>query len=96
MQYTSSSFAEGLVNLFSFVLWPRTQAPVIERLFPARAAFRSEVPDTVLDRALMPLVNAVVRLLAPLRWFQRGNVQLYLAYIVAAIVVLMLWVGWSA
>ncbi len=91
MQYTASSFAEGLVRLFAFALMPRAKGPVVEGPFPARAEFQSEVPDAVLDRALLPLSGSAARALASLKWIQRGNIHLYLAYIVGAVVVLMVW-----
>lgn len=94
MQYTASSFAEGLVRLFAFALVPRTREPSIQGPFPARAEFHSEVPDAVLDRALLPLAGAAARVLASLKWIQRGNTHLYLAYIVAAVVALMVWATW--
>jgi hydrogenase-4 component B len=91
MQYTSSSFAQNLTRLFAFVLWPRTRAPVVSGSFPARTSFESEVPDAVLDRLMVPALRAVERVMVWLRWIQAGNVHLYLTYIVAAIVLLLLW-----
>jgi len=49
------------------------------------------VPDAVLDRLMAPALRATARAMASLRWFQAGNIQLYLTYIVAAIVLLLLW-----
>jgi len=91
MQYTSSSFAQNLTRLFSFVLWPRTHAPTVRGSFPASTSFASEVPDAVLDRLMVPALRTVERMMVWLRWIQAGNVHLYLTYIVAAIVLLLLW-----
>src|SRR5262249_6782755 len=54
IQYTSSSFAQMLVLLFSWALRPRTHCPGELPLFPMRADFHSEVPDAVLDEAVLP------------------------------------------
>lgn len=90
MQYTSSSFAETLVGFFSWALLPSVHGAAPAGLFPAPTTFRSHVPDTVLDRALIPLSNAGARALRWFRWVQHGNVQLYLVYILATLFVLIL------
>ena len=91
MQYTSSSFAELLVGILAWALRPSTDAPRLAGPFPARAAFHSHVPDTVLGRALLPSFSAVGRILGWLRPIQHGNVHLYLLYILGTLVALLLW-----
>lgn len=91
MQYTSSSFAEMLVGLFAWALRPRTHRTPITELFPARAQFHSEVPDTVLDEAVLPMFRGLARVFALTRMLQQGSVQVYLLYILAALVGLLLW-----
>src|SRR5262249_19211299 len=44
IQYTSSSFAQMLVALFAWALWPRTRRPRPLPLFPGKELFHSEVP----------------------------------------------------
>jgi hydrogenase-4 component B len=93
MQYTSSSFAAMLVKLFAWALVPSVRKPKPRRLgpFPGPSGFRSEVPDAVLDRGLLPAFRAGAWLLAQLRVLQTGSVQVYLLYIVLAILALLLW-----
>jgi hydrogenase-4 component B len=92
MQYTSSSFARLLVSLLSWALRPQVHEPRIEPPFPTLAAsFRSHVPDIVLDRSLLPALSIADRFLARLRPIQRGSVHLYLVYMLAALIVLLLW-----
>jgi hydrogenase-4 component B len=91
MQYTSSSFAEMLVGLFGFALRPRAHRPGNLPLFPRTAAFHSQVPDTVLDEIVVPTFRFGARLFSMLRIFQQGNIQIYLLYIFAALIVLLLW-----
>ncbi|HXX67397.1 MAG TPA: proton-conducting transporter membrane subunit [Polyangiaceae bacterium] len=90
MQYTSSSFAESLVGFFSWALRPSVHGAAPAGLFPSPTTFHSHVPDTVLDRALIPLSSAGARALRWFRWVQHGNVQLYLVYILATLFVLIL------
>ncbi len=91
MQYTSSSFAQMLVRLFAWVLRPRTQAPRDLSLFPGPACFHSEVPDTVLDEAVLPAFRNAARLLGSFRVLQQGSVQTYILYILIALLALFLW-----
>jgi hydrogenase-4 component B len=91
MQYTSSSFAQMLVDLFGWALQPRRQVPRITALFPREDQFHSEVPDTVLDRVVLPVSARVAGRFAWLRALQYGTIQMYILYILATLLVLLLW-----
>jgi hydrogenase-4 component B len=90
MQYTASSFAQTLVGFFSWALRPETRASSVRGLFPPATEFHSHVPDTVLDRAVVPLSRGGASALRWFRWVQHGNVHLYLVYILATVLVLAL------
>lgn len=91
MQYSSSSFAQTLVRVFSWALRPDEHAPKIYAVLPRRVSFESHVPDVVLDRAVRPAARGVGRLFSWLRWLQRGSVNAYLVYILITLVLLLLW-----
>jgi hydrogenase-4 component B len=91
MQYTSSSFAQMLVALFGWALRPRIHRPGVLPLFPQKASFHSEVPDPVLDEAVLPTFRLGAWLFSWLRILQQGNIQIYLLYIFIALVTLLLW-----
>lgn len=91
IQYTSSSFVEMLVGLFGWALRPRTHRPTDLALFPAKSNFHSEVTDTVLDEAVLPVFHNAAWLFSWCRVIQQGNVQAYLLYIFVAVVALLLW-----
>jgi hydrogenase-4 component B len=91
MQYTSSSFSQMLVGLFAWALRPRAHRPGKLPLFPQKAGFHSEVPDTVLDEAILPAFRFGSWMFSLFRVFQRGSVQAYLLYIFVALIVLLLW-----
>lgn len=93
MQYTSSSFAEMLVYMFRWALRPSVHVRGPRGLFPTKGHFTSHVPDTVLDRVLVPGGRATVRGFQWLRWVQRGSVHAYLLYILATLVWLLVWHG---
>jgi hydrogenase-4 component B len=91
MQYTSSSFAQMLVALFAWALRPRIHKPRDLPLFPQKTAFHSEVPDTVLDEAVLPSFRFGAWLLSCFRVFQQGSIQTYLLYLFIALIALLLW-----
>jgi len=91
MQYTSSSFAQMLVWLFGWALRPRSVEPGKMSLFPEKTVFHSEVPDLVLDEAVLPAFRVGAWLFSGFRVFQQGNIQAYLFYIFLAVIALLLW-----
>jgi hypothetical protein len=86
MQYAASSFSETLVGLFDWAVRSRRAAPALRGPAPGPARFESEVPDAVLDDVLLPLAGSADRGLARLRVLQRGPVQMYLLYVLLAVV----------
>jgi hydrogenase-4 component B len=91
MQYSSSSFAQTIVGLFSWALRPRVKNPDTRGLFPHRDAFTSHVDDVVLDSVLIPVAEAGTRAAYRLKWVQRGSMQAYLLYILLTLIVLFIW-----
>jgi hydrogenase-4 component B len=92
LQYTGSSLAQMLVGMFRGYLRPAEQRPQIKAIFPDSAAFESEVPEVVLDQAIHPIFRLVSSLLLWVRLIQRGHIQIYLLYIFAMLIVLLLFV----
>jgi hydrogenase-4 component B len=91
IQYTGSSFGQILVKLFTFILWPKTLWPAVGAIFPKTAYFKSIVPDTVLDRGILPLFNIAGRYLPSLRVLQQGQTHLYVLYILIMVIMLLIW-----
>jgi hydrogenase-4 component B len=91
MQYSSSSFAQTLVGLFSWALRPKVSKPDTRGLFPHPEAFTSNVADVVLDSILIPAAQLGTRVLHWFRWVQRGSMQAYLLYILLTLIVLFFW-----
>ena len=91
MQYTASSVARGLVGFFAWAMPPVVHAPRPFPLFPSAATFESHVPDTVLDRALLPVLRGARWVLGFARYIQHGRMQLYLLYLGVTLVVLLAW-----
>jgi hydrogenase-4 component B len=91
MQYTASSFAQPLVDLFSPVLRTKKVLTSPAGLFPTRGAFASDTADVVTERVLRPLFNRIGAALAGWRFLQQGRVQVYVLYIAVTLIVLLVW-----
>lgn len=91
MQYTATSFAEMLVNRFSWVLRPRIQPPAIKTPFPGKTEFSTEVADTILDRIVLPVFQYAGRQMMKLRLLQQGRTDIYLLYILVILLFLLCW-----
>ena len=90
MQYVDASFSEMLVELFDWAVRSRRSPPELSGLLPPNSRFRSEAPDPVLDRVVLPLLGAADRGFSKLRVLQRGPVHTYLLYVVLAVVSVLL------
>jgi hydrogenase-4 component B len=92
MQYVEASFSETLVSLFDWALRSRRVHPRLQGPFPPGSRFEIEVPDAVLDGAVLPSLGAADRGFARMRAIQRGPVHTYLLYILLAVMALLLFV----
>jgi len=81
MQYTASSFAAPLLDVFGAASGVRTHR--------GATVFHSEPFDLVLDRAVAPVWAAVQRVAIRLRGLQQGRLRTYLMYVVATLTILL-------
>jgi len=91
MQYTASSFADGLVRGLRWALRPGVHRPKVSGWFPRPARYESHVPDPVLDRAATPVLRLTVKGAALLRVAQGGALPVYLLYVLLTLLVLLVW-----
>ena len=91
MQYSASSFADSLVQLFAALLRPQHASPRITGFFPQETSFHSHVPETVLERIYLPLIKRIYEFVSPLRRMQSGFLQHYMLYIFITLLVLLAW-----
>jgi hydrogenase-4 component B len=62
----------------------------LKKIFPERTSFTSRVDDIAEAGMNQGLALPLLTLLAKFRWIQHGNVQLYIGYIIVAILILLL------
>jgi len=91
IQYTASSFAQPLTDLFRSLLGTKKKISAPRGLFPTEAALKTETPDLSREEMYRPMFERGEAWLSQLRWLQHGNVQLYILYIAATLMVLLVW-----
>jgi hydrogenase-4 component B len=91
MQYTATSFADPVLAPFSSALQIRTRGGLPDGIFPTRAHFEKHVGDMAGERVLVPAWRHFLQTARRLKVIQHGRMQLYLVYILATLVALVLW-----
>lgn len=91
MQYTASSFARPIVEIFAPVLCTRADEVRPAGAFPTAARLSTETPDVAATYAFRPVFAGLARVAERLHALQQGRVQVYVAYIALALLVLLVW-----
>ncbi|MBI5630694.1 MAG: hypothetical protein HY921_07410 [Elusimicrobia bacterium] len=91
MQYTGSSYPAPLARVLAGLLGTREEVHPPLGYWPAKVAFESSTPDPALERWLPVLAARLVDWLSVPRRLQHGRLQLYLLYVSAFLVVILLW-----
>jgi len=94
MQYTASSFAQPLTDLFKPLLGTRKKVSAPRGYFPSDAALKTETPDMFSEKIYEPVFVRIGTGLSRLRWLQQGSVQLYVLYIALTLLALLIWKLW--
>ncbi len=90
MQYTGSSFAQPLTDLFHAVLQTESHIKGVEGYFPQKASFASHTDDLFSAKMFSPLFSFVADNLHRLIWIQNGVVQLSVLFIAVTLLMLLI------
>ncbi len=90
MQYTGTSYADTMVSFYRPLILLQKKYSGIRKIFPGKTTYSSYVHDTSEIGLNFFIVRPILFILAKLRWIQHGNIQLYIGYIVLAIVAMLL------
>jgi hydrogenase-4 component B len=93
-QYTATSYAQPIRKFFRRILMPEREVRVdyhAGTAFPKSIRYRSEITLVFEDRIFRPTHELSLRLANVARRLQGGAIQLYVAYVVAAVLVLLWW-----
>ncbi|NVN93252.1 MAG: hydrogenase [Desulfuromonadales bacterium] len=91
IQYTATSFSEMAVSVFNGIIGQRVGRPALTGLFPLPGRCGDQPTETFLERILTPLFNLAGTVFAFLMRMQHGRMHVYMIYIFATLVILMLW-----
>ncbi|HPT72622.1 MAG TPA: hypothetical protein PLE74_10120, partial [Candidatus Cloacimonadota bacterium] len=91
MQYTASSFAQPITNLFKSILGTEEKSRKVEGYFPRESEFESHTQDIFRRRMFEPFFKLVSKWVSPFRRIQHGNLHGYLLYIALTLIILLIW-----
>lgn len=95
MQYTGSSMAQFIQQLFRRVLTPKLERLRLTALFPKPAAFASRPIDLVYDRIVLPAAGLVQWGLARLQGAPSRRVEMHILYILVVMLALVAAATWG-
>ncbi len=90
IQYTGASFSRSVIDFSRPFALPRETEVRLKKIFPERTRYASWIEDVAELGMRQGLVLPLLSFLDKFRWIQHGNVQLYIGYIIFAILVLLL------
>lgn len=97
MQYTARSFSELLGRTLLPVLFaPRLRVLLPQGYFPPPGKLSSQDDEPLTRAVYEPLFDAIARRCVRLRVLQQGRAHLYVGYVLAAVLVSLLWVSLRA
>ncbi|MBI5149823.1 MAG: hydrogenase [Candidatus Omnitrophica bacterium] len=91
MQYTAASFAQPLLDIFRNVLGYQVKGNKPKGYFPVEGKISSRVTEASEDFIFRPAFELIKSVSARLKIIQSGYTQLYLFYIFAFLLILLIW-----
>jgi len=92
MQYTASSFAEPITDTFKTVLDMHKDEKFSNKILPGEKwSFKSHVNDWILNNICIAFIKHADKFLGLFRWIQCGKAGVYVLYIVATLLALIIW-----
>jgi len=92
MQYTASSFGVFFGSLAAPLIRTRIKVAALAGLAPAPVRLSYQPEETILYRVIVPVLEVAGICFSWLRRLQHGEMQFYILYIFATLLLLMLWV----
>ena len=95
-EYTATAFSKPLLIAFRAVYRPTREVEALAEVspyFPREVRFRARIEPTFERYLYAPLARIVLRTASGLKVLQAGSLHAYLAYVLAIIVLLLVWLG---
>lgn len=91
IQYSEASFSEPLVRLFNSIVGVKQRYDSTSGIFPQPAFFAISAPDRIKNKIIAPVFSLVENWANACKIIQHGKIHLYILYIVAALIGVLLW-----
>ncbi len=91
MQYTASSFVQPLTTQFRLFVGNREALAAPRGYFPRSGSYSSDSGDPVLRLLFAPTFRWFDRVASRLNVIQHGHTHIYVLYVAATLVVLLIW-----
>lgn len=91
MQYTASSFAQPVMELFHFFLRTKKHVTIPDTYFPSAANFESHTPDIGRENLYNPVFTVIQKFFLQMKVVQEGRIHIYVLYIVVTLLILLFW-----
>jgi hydrogenase-4 component B len=95
MQYTSASFGGIAAGWFYWLLRPERVLRRPRGPLPLSATRMERIPETILERVLVPISRVILQVSSRVRRLQHGRLQAYILYLVVGLVAMgiVVWLG---
>ena len=96
-EYTATAFSKPLMMIFRAVYRPTREVEALAKVspyFPHEVRYRAEIEPTFERYVYAPLLRAVMRTAQGMKVLQAGSLHAYLAYVIALVLTLVLFVWW--
>ncbi|MFZ1036199.1 MAG: hypothetical protein WAN57_03240, partial [Smithella sp.] len=91
MQYTASSFAQPVLELFGVFLRTKKNITIPDTYFPSASHFESHTPDIGADGIYKPIFRTTISFFKQMKIVQEGRIHLYVLYLVVTLLILLFW-----
>ena len=93
MQYSGSSYADQTISFFKPFVKIKKESVDVHGLFPKKSKFHSNTIDIAEHILSIYFFKPLVYIMKKLRWIQSGDIHIYIAYIFAALFILLIIAG---
>ena len=93
-QYSATGFSKPVRRAFDYLLKPKRQVTYMRKehaYFGRQLSYKLEIPDMITEKLYQPLQKHFVSVSNFLRRLQQGSVRLYVAYVMVAMMFVLVW-----
>jgi hydrogenase-4 component B len=96
-EYTGTAFSKPLMLIFRAVYRPTREVEALAKVspyYPQEVRYHAEIEPTFERYAYTPLLKAVMATARGMKVLQAGSLHAYLAYVIALVLTMVLFVWW--